>query len=472
MGLFSKIFGQGQKKAETKPQVQNTEPKEEAITKEEIEKIYEILVNCITNKDEKVLAEVKDCITATVDYAEKHQERYEMRGIDIVQDEEELQWIGLVDILIENGYAEEFDWKCEKEEFELLFKLRQFEKLYPTLSKPELDETGNIESWCSVIDRKWKADKVCVAQLDIDSDSYVVFPIDKSILNTVSKKAGEIGQVIKQIIEADPVKCEEGMISHVFGMLKKETEKEFLQIKLNTEAVGLTDSKFGGLPYLPKGTEPPADHAGNQLRLLAQIRMEDLPENGIGLPTQGVLQFWTLDDDLVGMNTGAGHKVVYYDAVDDTVTEEEIKEIYEPYNDGESYFPFQDEFGITFILNKEGISTSDYQFDKKFVTIWNQEYPGNEIGEYFELNEEMAADMYNELCGEGHKIGGYPMFTQFDPRDGEWNDYQTLLLQIDSFGVDGKTIMWGDAGVANFFINPADLKVLNFSQVLYTWDCG
>jgi len=32
--------------------------------------------------------------------------------------------------------------------------------------------------------------------------------------------------------------------------------------------------------------------------------------------------------------------------------------------------------------------------------------------------------------------------------------------------------MWGDCGVGNFFINIEDLKNLDFSDVLYNWDCG
>ena len=31
--------------------------------------------------------------------------------------------------------------------------------------------------------------------------------------------------------------------------------------------------------------------------------------------------------------------------------------------------------------------------------------------------------------------------------------------------------MWGDCGVGNFFINAEDLKRLDFSNVLYNWDC-
>jgi uncharacterized protein YwqG len=42
-----------------------------------------------------------------------------------------------------------------------------------------------------------------------------------------------------------------------------------------------------------------------------------------------------------------------------------------------------------------------------------------------------------------------------------------LLLQIDS---DHKDILWGDEGIANFFIHPEDLEDLEFSEVLYNWD--
>jgi uncharacterized protein YwqG len=32
-------------------------------------------------------------------------------------------------------------------------------------------------------------------------------------------------------------------------------------------------------------------------------------------------------------------------------------------------------------------------------------------------------------------------------------------------------VSFGDSGVANFFISPSDLERLDFSRVLYTWDC-
>jgi len=72
-----------------------------------------------------------------------------------------------------------------------------------------------------------------------------------------------------------------------------------------------------------------------------------------------------------------------------------------------------------------------------------------------------------------HQVGGNPYFIQGDPRCfyPEDEDY-ILLLQIDSDSYDEThDICWGDVGMGNFFIKPFQLKALDFSQVLYHWDC-
>ena len=73
-----------------------------------------------------------------------------------------------------------------------------------------------------------------------------------------------------------------------------------------------------------------------------------------------------------------------------------------------------------------------------------------------------------------HQLGGYPYFTQNDPREEnpEYKDFDTLLFQLDSdFSGKKDLVLWGDSGIANFFINREALKRRDFSQVLYNWDC-
>jgi len=55
--------------------------------------------------------------------------------------------------------------------------------------------------------------------------------------------------------------------------------------------------------------------------------------------------------------------------------------------------------------------------------------------------------------------------------------FPLLLLQVASeYNEKEKAydILWGDCGVANFFISRGDLKSLNFQDVIYNiynWDC-
>ena len=98
-----------------------------------------------------------------------------------------------------------------------------------------------------------------------------------------------------------------------------------------------------------------------------------------------------------------------------------------------------------------------------------------------ETDAESADEVFGEdqyalleeeyFYSENSHLLGHPYFTQADIRERGWR-YDTLLFQLDSETVDEEDIvMWGDMGVGNFFINGEDLKRLDFSNVLYNWDC-
>ncbi len=267
------------------------------------------------------------------------------------------------------------------------------------------------------------------------------------------------------------------MIKKVMDDLRRDTEKSVIRIQVNDNTVGLTSSKFGGLPYIPKNAEVPKDDSGRQLRLLAQIRLEELPKNDIFIP-KGIMQFWALDDNSTGLDfddltSQKGSRVTFYEEIDPSVTEQEVLEKYQPYCEGESYFPVQNTFSLSFSLEKEGMSTNDYRFNKMFAKRWNEAYPQSKIESYFDLPQELTEDMYNEVSGFGHKLGGYPAFTQEDPRDeaNRYCDHQMLLLQMDSIGTKAHEIMWGDSGICNYFISEKAFKERDFSKVIYNWDC-
>ena len=47
--------------------------------------------------------------------------------------------------------------------------------------------------------------------------------------------------------------------------------------------------------------------------------------------------------------------------------------------------------------------------------------------------------------------------------------YELLFQMISD---DDADIIWGDMGVGNFFIQPSALRNLDFSQVIYSYDCS
>ena len=103
---------------------------------------------------------------------------------------------------------------------------------------------------------------------------------------------------------------------------------------------------------------------------------------------------------------------------------------------------------------------------------YGKQYEGEPL--YQILDDETYDKLIGECSEGGHWLLGYPYFTQTDPREYEeqYRYYDTMLFQLDSdYGDDGDYIMWGDSGVANFFINQEDLKKRDFSKILYNWDC-
>lgn len=87
----------------------------------------------------------------------------------------------------------------------------------------------------------------------------------------------------------------------------------------------------------------------------------------------------------------------------------------------------------------------DKNFDPAIVKILKEKFDvsidENEVSDYLEKIDEKYYDKFDTW---GHKLLGYPAFTQSDPRYAEYEKYDTLLFQMDS----DNDIMWGDSGAA------------------------
>lgn len=249
------------------------------------------------------------------------------------------------------------------------------------------------------------------------------------------------------------------------------TIKPYVEIKLKPHR-GLTlwQSKVGGFPYLPKTIDYPRDSDGVPLQLLAQINFEEVPKLD-GFPQAGILQFYiSADDDLYGANFDrptkeSSFKVSYFSQIDQDETQLVTDFSFLPeFENGPIY---RGSARMEFELKSAPISRSDYQFDQR-------------LGEIFSSSDPELTWQYHDFVssGTGHRIGGYPDFTQTDPRlFGGYPNY-ILLFQLDSDEVEpeskqetGIDLMWGDTGIGNFFITQEALNRLDFSEILYNWDC-
>ena len=153
------------------------------------------IAKLISSRDEAVLKNVTACTEDPANWFAAHQDRYAERCILSPDDPEAIQWLGLVDILEEHGWVCERDWQDELEDFSYFVQnLHGFQKLGLELDPDWLDEDEDISAWCGVLTEKWEG--VCVAAIDIDSDSYVLFPTSTAQLADLQRLAGEISHRI------------------------------------------------------------------------------------------------------------------------------------------------------------------------------------------------------------------------------------------------------------------------------------
>lgn len=271
-------------------------------------------------------------------------------------------------------------------------------------------------------------------------------------------------------------------MKQIFDLIQQRTKQPAYALKLEPEKeVGIFDSKFGGVPYWDLQKPYPQDADGNKLTLLAQFNFDN-DKVSEPLPQKGMLQFFISPvDEMFGLDFGHptkqnGFRVVYHETIDQTVTAEQVKALDIPWDLASfEYFPLECEVGISIVPTEKSIDVTDVNFDQVFREVAN-EVLQKDIGDtpFYELMSEEDEDEFDEAFNsEGHSLLGYPYFTQSDPREmDEYAPYSTLLFQIDSDYLNDKYyVIWGDAGVANFFIKPQDLKDKKFDDILYNWDC-
>ncbi len=272
-----------------------------------------------------------------------------------------------------------------------------------------------------------------------------------------------------------------GKARAIVDEIKRRTAAPCWKLTLHPEGpCGLLDSKVGGLPYWDPGLPYPVDSQGNQMTLLAQLNFAQLGTED-PLPRAGVLQFFIGQDDGFGIDYDQpdrqkNFRVVYHPEPDPALTLEQIQALELPTHvEADLCTPVIREAAFTAEKTVGYMGPENSRFDALFREAV-QAVTGEDIGDKHEYQYFDGADrdyLYDQLSAAGHRLLGYPFFTQYDPREPE-GPYDTLLFQLDSDMADDRKdlVLWGDCGVGNFFINREDLLRRDFSRVLYNWDCS
>ncbi len=156
------------------------------------------MAGMISERHAGVLSEMEACIRDTARYYKEHSQQYEERGITApanTQEEQGLWWITMADCLTASSVAAELDWKCELEDF--LFAVGNLAGVRKNGLPVEgnwFDEADSIEEWCGILNGKWESFDFCLAQMDIDSDSYVIFPVSLLALAPLTEAAKLTGE--------------------------------------------------------------------------------------------------------------------------------------------------------------------------------------------------------------------------------------------------------------------------------------
>jgi len=256
------------------------------------------------------------------------------------------------------------------------------------------------------------------------------------------------------------------IIEKVRAAVAERTAREAIGFTLDYETKPtIFNSKVGGVPYWDMSLPYPDDD-GRKLMLLAQFNLAELPENAI-FPRGGMLQFFANEECEYECNEVA--TVVYHKNIDTSVTEDAVMALgiaTSLTDDETNSFPIIGQMGMKFELKTVSMTCADARFSGIVRDI------SAELGvETYDCDYLFSPD--TDDCD--HWLTGYPYFAQFDPRGEELlKEYDTMLLQLNSdekYYSDGRGIMWGDCGVAHFFVNSEALKNMEFDDIYFVWDC-
>lgn len=135
----------------------------------------------ISGNDPEIVKAMESALNDPIEFIKENAGQFSERGIDLDDpnsydelDADEFLFLGMADELEEHGFAFEFDWKCELEDFLWgLEQLKSYDLIADVIKTVKLNEDDDIEVWGKALNEAL-GDKARLVYIDIDSDSYPI----------------------------------------------------------------------------------------------------------------------------------------------------------------------------------------------------------------------------------------------------------------------------------------------------------
>lgn len=167
------------------------------------------IAKIVSNDDADVMKDIDICVNDTDTYFKNNTVDYDERGItpeDVEEgeiEEDEIRWLGMIDILQKYGYVCEVDTSDFLEDFiDTVQDFNATKNCNLTINEDWFDEEADIFEWCEVLDGNWVSEGFCIADIEFDGDDLVLFPCPLEQLEELNGYAQTAGYSIKHAKDA------------------------------------------------------------------------------------------------------------------------------------------------------------------------------------------------------------------------------------------------------------------------------
>ena len=404
-----------------------------------VDKVLLKIAELISFNDRKIVKELELILEDFHNYLRKNSNfNYSFDEINYLSTKEkiELKVVAMVLLFNESGYICYLDWKCELEDFKMLFevikKLGIDENIH-NFNRLKLNEDDDIEVWSREFNKIFNKKGIFIGNIDTNSDSYSIFPTTKKSLEELR----ELGDKIDIKIDFLAYIEEDSMDKNWQEMYERNKEKFRCKIDLDSY---FTEKKIGEMEIdvlnigeinLPTGEilacDPLVD-LEDAKTFIQRVSTGKYPVKISVVPSEEYGDRYAC----VKVEFSKNKPVVYELAV--TGVEENMDEVKE-----DEFYGFGVDAGMGCVVDKKA--------QEEYIKYWEKLVEEEEADNPFD-------DIFDDLLAESAKK--YPKYQR------EYGDWANWIIPDTNLNIPIFTSGWGDGVYPCYFGYDKDGELCGF----------